>query len=450
MQANVKHRISELLSSMDHVSVTTDIWSSSHSHLFMSLTAHFIVISMEKKHVMLSAWKFDQSHNADNISAAILSHNQSWEIEEKLVCVLRDNAGNMIAGMRVASIPSLPCLAHSLQLVIKDGVLLQPVVPQLLSCAWSIVGHYHRSNVAFQTFQQIQQQLGLPQHCLVQDVATCWNSSYYMLERLVEQKKAITAANIKCHPPTELRAPQWVLAEKVVKLLEMFEEVTHEASGDYASAYVIIPIINTLKRALVLEEDDHGIKGMKREMLTSIEDRYGTVEQNSLCALATILDPRFKLRAFSTAGNAAHARMLLTTECEEYLSKSTPTRVSSQEDQPQVKCQKVDSECSSSTPWNLFNEMLADTEEANSEGLNSGHTPEMMVEMYLKEHVQSRHTDSLEYWKQKKPVWLPLAHLACKYLSIPSSSAALERLFSSAADIISQERNQLLPEKAER
>ena len=187
---------------------------------------------------------------------------------------------------------------------------------------------------------------------------------------------------------------------------------------------------------------------MKREMLTSIEDRYGTVEQNSLCALATILDPRFKLRAFSTAGNAAHARMLLTTECEEYLSKSTPTRVPSQEDQLQAKRQKVDSECSSSTLWNLFNEMLADAEEANSEGLNSGHTAEMMVEMYLKEHVQSRHTDPLEYWKQKKPVWLPLAHLAFKYLSIPPSAAS-ERLFSSAADIISQERNRLLPEKAE-
>ena len=75
-----------------------------------------------------------------------------------------------------------------------------------------------------------------------------------MLERLVEQKKAITAANTECHPPTELQAPQWVLAEKVVKLL-MFEEATREASGDYASASVIIPIINTLKRALVLEED---------------------------------------------------------------------------------------------------------------------------------------------------------------------------------------------------
>ena len=39
-----------------------------------------------------------------------------------------------------------------------------------------------------------------------------------MLERLLEQKKAITASNAEYQPPTELRSHQWALAEKVVKL----------------------------------------------------------------------------------------------------------------------------------------------------------------------------------------------------------------------------------------
>lgn len=117
----------------------------------------------------------------------------------------------------------------------------------------------------------------------------------------------------------------------------MFEEATREVSGDYASASMIISIINTLKRSLMVEEGDVGIEAMKRGILTSLEDRYGNVEQNSLCAFATIMDPKFKLRGFSTAGNAAHARMLLTKECEEYLSKSTPTRVPSPEDQASSK-----------------------------------------------------------------------------------------------------------------
>ena len=113
IHVNVNHLVTQLLSSTNFVSLTTDIWSSDNSHhSFMSLVAHFIIDStMEKKDLMLSCWKFDESHTAENISSNILSHIQSWDIEETLVCVVRDNAANMITGMRVANIPSLSCLA---------------------------------------------------------------------------------------------------------------------------------------------------------------------------------------------------------------------------------------------------------------------------------------------------------------------------------------------------
>ena len=127
--------------------------------------------------MMLASWLFDECHTGANISAAILSRVQTWEIEEKVVCVVRDNAANMVSGLCTANVASLPCLAHSLQLIIKDGVLSQPAVVQLLNCARSLVGHYHRSNVAFNTFRQIQSQLNLPEHVLIQDIATRWNSS---------------------------------------------------------------------------------------------------------------------------------------------------------------------------------------------------------------------------------------------------------------------------------
>ena len=51
-----------------------------------------------------------------------------------------------VAAMNFANLKSLPCLAHSLQLIIKDGVLMQPAVQKLLTTARSLVGHYHSSN----------------------------------------------------------------------------------------------------------------------------------------------------------------------------------------------------------------------------------------------------------------------------------------------------------------
>jgi hypothetical protein len=101
-----------------------------------------------------------------------------------------------------------------------------------------------------------------------------------MLQRLLEQKRAITVASTECG----ITAQQWTLAEKVVKLLVVFEEATREASGDYASCAIVIPIINTLKLALSTDEEDHGIMGMRRAMMKSLEDRYGSVER-IICVL---------------------------------------------------------------------------------------------------------------------------------------------------------------------
>ena len=86
---------------------------------------------------------------------------------------------------------------------------------------------------------------------------------------------------------------------------------------------------------------------MKRGMLKSISDRYNDIELQPLCVLATVLDPRFKLKGFSNASNAANARMILIKECEEYLLKLSSA---SPDDQPQPKRSKQDKP---STLWSL-------------------------------------------------------------------------------------------------
>ena len=183
---------------------------------------------------------------------------------------------------------------------------------------------------------------------------------------------------------------------------------------------------------------------MKRGMLKSISDRYKDIELQPLCVLATVLDPRFKLKVFSTASSAANARMILIKECEEYLVKLSSA---GPHDQPHPKRRK---ENKSSTLWSLFDEMLAESEE-NSVGHSCENSAEIMVEMYLKEPVLSRveQIHPLTHWKEKKPLCPCLVYLACKYLSIPPSSVASERLFSSATDVLSPERHRVLPEKAE-
>ena len=188
-------------------------------------------------------------------------------------------------------------------------------VSALLAVGRRIVSFYKRSNVAYETLQKLQEQLELSEHRLIQDVPR-WNSSFYMLQRLLEQRVALTAANAELNVPAELRNSQWTLADKVVKLLQIFEEATREVCGNYSSAALVIPIVNSIYRALEVLKDDRGIMSMKREMLQSLKQWYDGMESNSFYCLATVLDPRFKLLVFSSTSSVAFCKQMLIAENE--------------------------------------------------------------------------------------------------------------------------------------
>ena len=90
-----------------------------------------------------------------------------------------------------------------------------------------------------------------------------------------------------------------------MKLLQIFEAATREASGNYSSAAVVIP---SIYRVLEITEEDLGVMSMKRAMLTFLKHRYQDMESNKYYALATVLDPRFKLLVFSSASASALAK----------------------------------------------------------------------------------------------------------------------------------------------
>lgn len=78
---------------------------------------------------------------------------ESWSIpREKVRAILRDNAQNMEKAMRDAALPSLPCMAHTLQLVVSEGVLSQQSISDIISSGRRIVGHFKHSPVSLLPF----------------------------------------------------------------------------------------------------------------------------------------------------------------------------------------------------------------------------------------------------------------------------------------------------------
>ena len=90
-----------------------------------------------------------------------------------------------------------PTINQLCNTVNKDCVLAQRSVSDMLGRCRKIVGHYKHSHLAAERLQDIQHQFSLPYDKLMQDEPIRWDSTYYMLEHLVEQRRAICLYDTK-------------------------------------------------------------------------------------------------------------------------------------------------------------------------------------------------------------------------------------------------------------
>ena len=106
-------------------SFTSDAWSASTAReSLLSLTAHWVVGNFQRISTVLHMMALEGSHTGIYIAEKFDDMLADWRIGEKNVhLVLKDNASNMEWAMKDADVCSYGCFAHSLQLVVHDGVL---------------------------------------------------------------------------------------------------------------------------------------------------------------------------------------------------------------------------------------------------------------------------------------------------------------------------------------
>ena len=176
----------------------------------------------------------------------------------------------------------------------------QPCAVNLLAAGRRLVVHFKCSNANIHALSHIQEQLGLNKHWLIHDEPTRWNTSYHLLERLIERRQTICAAEIECKLQSELINHRWQLAEKIVKVLKPFEEATVVVSNEASWAALAISVVNSLVHFLekTSSDEDEGVRTMKRKMLLSLNNHYTSMEINKLYALPTLLDLQLKFECF--------------------------------------------------------------------------------------------------------------------------------------------------------
>ncbi|XP_065662838.1 zinc finger BED domain-containing protein 4-like [Hydra vulgaris] len=236
-------------------SITTDMWSSTANDDYMSLTAHFLTEDMKQIHICLDVVPFPyESHTATNLVNFMNESLERWGLLEKLNVLVRDNVRNIVSAMDVGKFTNIPCLAHTLQLVVKDGCLNNERISLLAATCRRIVGHFKHLVKSYKLLRQSQEILGRPKHSIIQDEPTRWNSTFHMLNRLIEQKDAILLVTPHFPKATrqnkELSTGEWDGLVPLVAALKVFEEVTLTASSSKVTTSEVIPIINAVNMSI--------------------------------------------------------------------------------------------------------------------------------------------------------------------------------------------------------
>ena len=157
IKQSIDSKINELIKDVHYLSLTTDIWSTSlNNQSLMSLTTHWIEDSCARQSAVLNVNKIEGSHSGAAICQMIETMIDSWKIsKEGIHLVLTDNASNMKKALRDCDLHGYGCFAHSLQLVVHDGVLSQRMVIDTLAVSCRIVGNFKHSTLAYHLLDKI-------------------------------------------------------------------------------------------------------------------------------------------------------------------------------------------------------------------------------------------------------------------------------------------------------
>jgi len=437
MYEEMKAKVKACIDPIPFIVFTTDCWTSRAVDSYISLTAHYIDEKFNRHLLVLDTLLVSERHTAQNLLSKILAMLEAWEINQKRVtCFVRDNAANITAATREGGFCHIGCVDHTLQLVITDG-LKDDTVSALLKSAKAIVGHFNRSTVAQHLLSGVQTQLQLPQHQLMKECTTRWNSTYYMLERLLEQRRAVTTTLPETNCSVELTMHQWTLLGHLVALLRPFEEFSREFERQDACLSLVIPAVRLLQQHVskpLADGESQVSRKVRKQLDDSLQQRFLGVETWELHSMATLLDPRFKSKGFSTASFAETAKSLVLDRVKEMTETPEGSESSDGVAPPPHKKPRKESSL-----WEDF--------ERESDSPLSTSDAEREIEQYLPLPRLPHSEDPLKFWSAHATHFPCLAPLARKVLAVPPTSADSERVFSCAGNVVKPTRCSLDPEK---
>lgn len=451
-------KVKELIEEYDYMSFTTDIWSDPSSGVsLLSLTCHGVSENFDRSSIVLKCETFEDRHTGDIIAEKFNTMLADWNISNvKVHCMIRDEGSNMKRGMRLALLNDLDCTVHKLQIVIRHGLRSQENIENVKQKCKKITTHFNHSTIAQKQLEKIQDRLNQPHLKVFQDCVTRWNSTFYMFERFLKIKDALSLYandnNIESILPEE-----WKVIECCLEVLKPFEEATREMSSSQALISSVIPIIQMLLKKLddylTKPQENDAIRLAVSNLKSQFSAKFSSLEDNNLYAISTYLDPRYKYKFFKPVTEERIKDEIIKMVNDPVVTDS-PTSMS-----PAKKTMRIgdslDPVPGTSSKTCLKSDlamMLDSSSEDDGEDELDKSSPNILIRkelvIYRGKKRLNLDENPLNWWKVHHCELKILSKLARRYLSPPPASVPSEQLFSGAGLIYNPLRNRLEAEKA--
>jgi len=335
--------------------------------------------------------------------------------------IVSDNAPNAISGSQKAAsalasetghpVFTLRCLPHILHLVASEGLdkVTQPIVRLK-----NLVSHLRRSTTALAKLEKFCVANDEPFHKPKTDVPTRWNSTWAMINSMTGMRVSLKAMQIvEKEVPTE---DDWERLTNLAEILKTFEDATKILSKANTCTLsrahdLMITLTEFLKKHRTCK--DLGVEAMLEKF-----EKYATdVGNQSL--LPSFLDPRYVTHMpaarFKAAQNLMKQRLVRADDKEEEKKKEDKS---------------------------IFE--LAWEDNFYASDATKGY-PELAK--YVGATKIDPSGDPLLWWKENAWRFPTIAAIAREQLAMLASSVPSEEAFSAAAQVITDRRNSLGPEK---
>ncbi|KAK0155324.1 Zinc finger BED domain-containing protein 1 [Merluccius polli] len=415
----IKQNVIQQLAQVSKIAITCDGWTSVAQDHYLTVTVHYM--------------------HKGSIQQKVLSTEVVYEAQTGLVFL------------------KVGCFAHTLNLAAQKVYGIQTVTRWCAKIR-AVVVWLKRSTMSKTVLREKQRLLNLPEHNVILDVRTRWNSLNLMVERFVEQFPAIQAACLdqRLRRPMErdrlerLTESDFEKAEEFMQCMKVLYTSTLCVSSDKTpTCSQILPILTKLEAHYsAADEDNPFVAAIKEKVWGDLEKRYQDQDIQNFLQEATLMDPRFKGRLGVGVAEAWWDR----------LEKAVIDRLPTEEDpdgDDEVEEDQADRHPRGAHRMSALEQLFADedrellhTTMSTSSALSITEQVQKEIELYKGMPAIPSGQDPVAWWWGKRDTFPNLSALSEVYLCVQASSTPSERVFSCAGHAISQERCRILPEKA--